>query len=61
MFESVGQEVARMRKLDEMMKGTYEAGLAMLIPVIKPLTRRNGLQLGQGYVISNPYPNLHDP
>jgi hypothetical protein len=58
LFESAGQEVARIRKLDE---GTCEAGLAMLIPVIEPLTRRNGLRLGQGYRISNPYPNPHDP
>ena len=39
----------------------YKVGLAMLIPIIEPLTRRNRLRLGQGYVIPNPYPNPHDP
>jgi len=43
LFKSAGQKVSRMRKLDEVMKGTCEVGLAMLIPVIEPLTCRNAL------------------
>jgi len=56
LFKSAGQEVARMRKLDEMMKGTYEAGLAMLIPATNRLPAVTGGGVGKGSDFPNPPP-----